>query len=236
MGPLGGSGGPTAPLESSAIQVALNAPAAAGPASGYVAASLVTLTQMLPSGSAGQEGRIEPVETIDPSVVGASGPLLPPAEELAVAVDEPSGAARGESPDADPVPLAPVQAVMIRVEPPTASFPAGPIRTEDGLAPRVDSPAVAIRPAPTTIGGDKSRLVTGAWLARWVVAVATVAAVARARTVIRNLEWRKRTAAGGARPAGPFALRAPHAATRIALRTGGSPAAQAVGRRSGRAS
>jgi methionine-rich copper-binding protein CopC len=193
LGPLGGSGGQTTSVAAPTVQVALNVPSNAGPASNSLAVSLVTLTQTFSwshQGDGDGEG-IVPVESPEPPGDAVSG--LPAADETgsAGAQAEPRNGSPVPTPAADRSsarPVGPTPALVVPLEFPVVSAPAGPQPTE---AAAEATPATAVAVADPL--GSESRA------ARWTIAAATFAAVYRGRTVFRGLGWRKKTSRGAGR-------------------------------------
>jgi methionine-rich copper-binding protein CopC len=196
MGPLGGSGGLAGPASSATVQVALNAPSSAATPSGAFAVGLVTLTQMFSWTSEGQG--VGPVEEAEPPVVAtndppeeaeavAAGPEFGPSVGIAAAVATPTN------------PTGPVVDLAIRLDP-TGS--AAAVERD----PAVEAPVPAADLPADPAARRASRRPEEDWATRWVVALATLAAVYRSRNAIRGLESKRRSAGlAGAGPAGPLA-------------------------------
>jgi methionine-rich copper-binding protein CopC len=240
MSPLGGVAGQTGATASPAIQVALSAPSGGAPVFDRFALSLVTLTSMIPTNRDG-EG-IEPVAAprateavVDdqpeslPSANPAGGQPGPAAYEPV-----PNGQVRGSDagngliPAAEPpgMTVDPTAIGLVRVSAYEAGVPEHG-KTIAGPPPPGGEAAAAVEREET---GPR----TGMWVARWAIVAATVVAVYRARTVIRNLDWRKRPCVGGARPGGPIAPQVPHADTVIAHPASGATTVHAMRLRSRR--
>jgi methionine-rich copper-binding protein CopC len=209
MGPLGGSASLlSGPLASPTIQVSLNVPSTAAPASNALAVSLVTLTQTFSWNHDG-EGTA-PVETPSLTVDDANEPRVFLAEASATANTGPSVGADEESATSALMPSTPALALAIQTDPPGSLAAVEPGPPDDAPTPGANSPAF---PA----GDEATRHLTGKSAARWIIAAATLAVVFRACNVIRGLEWNQRRSAGveDGRSDGPSAPPPPHAGTTI---------------------
>ncbi len=237
MGPLGGFGGQTGPLASPTIQVALNVQPAPALASNSLAVSLVTLTQVFSSNRGGESDgdATETAETAGPNGVVVSDPPGAAEDALTVAYAGAPAGPREESPTDERTPRIEARPAVTlgMIDPSALATAVEPISTDGPRSPNFRPVAIAAEPVrePTA---TSTRPGAATWAAGWAIAVAALMAVCRAQTAVRGLEWRKRTAGGGAGPAGPTALPAPDPGSTINFRADRSTAAHAVGPRSPR--
>jgi methionine-rich copper-binding protein CopC len=188
LGPLGGSGSQTAPLACPTVQVALNIPSTNSPALDSLAASLVTVTQVMPSDhrGEGEDEGIGPVESPDPPGIAPT--------DLPGAPEEDPGAAgaglltepRGDFPAATPSRAADL---VITIDPSVNLAPARPVGAVAALPLRSGTPPnpAPAAPAPLPPIGEEAQLEPDSRMARWAIAAATLATVYRGREVIRGL-------------------------------------------------
>ncbi len=239
MGPLGGSGGQSGLLASPTVQVALNVPSPLAPASNSLAVSLVTLTQVFSwNGEAEGKGeRTEAANAADPQGVPPSDPSGESAGALTAVQADAAAGPHGYAPSDEPGPAmetAPAQGLAILADPPALATPEVPIAVGDARSSGEHALAVVVPTPPEPTVAVAPRFGADTWAARWAITAATLIAVYRARTVVRGLEWRKRTGVAGARPDGRIAPRAPDTPTTIALQASESYSVPAASPRSGR--